>query len=897
MRVLFTHILFFVLQIIPLAASTTTPLKGKVTDAVSKEPIIGATIYAASESGGTLSDINGFFSLALAGTGSIQIEVRYLGYQTYTQKIDLPQRKNLLIELQPESYKLKEVNVMAEAKSELSNYTIKKTALEYIQPSGISDVLQLLPGQLLSDGSLSQNQQISMRQAGSDASTASGTAIIVDGTPQTNNSNLQTFNGESTQHVKNVNGGVDLRTISTDHIDEIEVINGIPSVKYGNLTSGAILIKSKAGVSPWTVRTKIDPLNKLVYAGKGFRLPGKMGNIYAGADWTQARPDVRNELEKYNRLTGQILYSNQVKWNNQLFSFRSKLHYTNSMDSKKNDPNLLRKGEEVEAIYTKWSLTTDARWWINRGFLKNISFNFSATHTKDVFRNNRIVSLINQSAIPSEGVTGEHEGTYLPNEYFSAYTIDGKPLLIYGNLIAESFLKTGALTHRITTGTDIDYEKNNGKGILYDASLPPSPGSRKRRFSDIPGLGKWAVYAEDRINTEFGNNRLMLQGGVRVTGLFNVDRKYDISSKVYPEIRTAFKWDLPAIGRNLTFFVEGGWGQHYKMPTLGYLYPEDAWHDAVALNYYSQTEANRLVMMNSRRTERINTELKPALNNKFEIGFGMVKEDFRFSAKFFYEILNSGFVNSTVYDPFAYTKYEGLKNPVTGRPSLSDFNAIGDTLMRSYTKPVNGDKVVKRGIEYRIMFPKIKPLYTTIEVNGAWFRSLYDTSLPVQYAPSYVIHGKPYPYVGIYEWSQGSEKEQVNTTIWANTHLPRQQLIFSCALQIVWHTSNRTVPFSGMPVAYLDKSGEVKRFTETDASDPVKKLLIRNFSNNYFTPSTSPVSMSLNLKATKEIGKYLTISCFVNRLWDYNPMYRTNLDTNNRKWVVPFFGTEIKLTI
>lgn len=901
MKGLIIKLLFLLLNISVVFASNPLSVKGKVIDAETKEPVIGATVYIEALSSGTLTDTHGLFFVSLpADSRSVVLEIRYLGYQTSKQTVNLPLSQMLVVHLKPESYKLKEVNVMAESKGELSNYKIKKTALEYIQPSGISDILQLIPGHLLSDGVLSQNQQISMRQAGSDASTALGTSVVIDGTPQTNNANLQTFNGESTQYVKHVNGGVDLRTISTDHIDEVEIVNGIPSVKYGNLTSGAILIKSKAGISPWTIRTKVDPLNKLLYAGKGFRLPAKAGNLNVGIDWAQSRPDVRNELERYNRITAQLLYSNQIKWNKQLFSYRTRLHFTNSMDTKKNDPDLLRKSEEVQSRFSKWDFSTEGKWWVNAGFLKSISINLSASQTQDIFKNKRIVSLINQSAIPAEGVTGEHEGAYLPGEYLSEYTIDGRPLLLFGNLISESFMKTGEWKHRITLGGEMDYEKNNGAGVLYDASRPPSLSSRKRRFADIPGLGKWAVYLEDRINKQINNHRLMLQGGVRLTGLFNVDKSYVISRKIYPEFRTNFKWDLPALhirNNQYAVFLEGGWGQHYKMPTLGYLYPEDAWHDIVALNYFSQTPENRLVIMNSRQRDRSNKDLKPALNNKFELGLGVVKDDFLLTGKFFYEILNNGFVNNTVYDPFVYNKYEGLKNPVSGRPSLSDFNMASDTLIKSYSRPVNGDKVVKKGVEYRVIFPKIKPIHTTIEVNGAWFRTTYDTSLPVQYAPSYVINGKPYPYVGIYEWSQGSEKEQINTTIWANTHLPGQRIVFSCALQIVWHTSGRTVPFSGVPVAYMDKTGGVRPFTSADALDPVKSMLIRNFSDNYFTPATTPVSMGLNLKAAKEIGKHLTISCFVNRIWDYNPMYRTNLDTNDRKWTVPFFGTEIKLTI
>ena len=60
-------------------------------------------------------------------------------------------------------------------------------------------------------------------------------------------------------------------------------------------------------------------------------------------------------------------------------------------------------------------------------------------------------------------------------------------------------------------------------------------------------------------------------------------------------------------------------------------------------------------------------------------------------------------------------------------------------------------------------------------------------------------------------------------------------------------------------------------------------------------PNVSPVSVSLNLKASKEIGKNLKASFFVHRLWDYNPRYRTHLNTETRRWVIPFFGAEVQM--
>ena len=67
-----------------------------------------------------------------------------------------------------------------------------------------------------------------------------GTAVIVDGAPMSNNANLQTLSpvvgGSSGDDSRSGTParGMDVRTLSTDNIESIEVIRGIPSAEYGD---------------------------------------------------------------------------------------------------------------------------------------------------------------------------------------------------------------------------------------------------------------------------------------------------------------------------------------------------------------------------------------------------------------------------------------------------------------------------------------------------------------------------------------------------------------------------------------------------------------------------------------------------------------------------------------
>lgn len=57
-----------------------------------------------------------------------------------------------------------------------------------------------------------------------------------------------------------MNRGIDLKTLSTDHIRKIEIVKGISSAKLGNLSSGVIQTTSKIGITPARLRMKVDPL-------------------------------------------------------------------------------------------------------------------------------------------------------------------------------------------------------------------------------------------------------------------------------------------------------------------------------------------------------------------------------------------------------------------------------------------------------------------------------------------------------------------------------------------------------------------------------------------------------------------------------------------------------------
>ena len=133
-----------------------------------------------------------------------------------------------------------------------------------------------------------------------------GVGFYIDGIFQNTDANLQ-YMPSSTSAVNatsTMSKGVDMRTIPTDNIEKVEISRGIPSVAYGNVANGAVIIQRKTSESPLSARFKADKTSKLFAVGKGFRLDGS-GRYVLNTDlsYLDSKIDPRNSVKNYTRLT------------------------------------------------------------------------------------------------------------------------------------------------------------------------------------------------------------------------------------------------------------------------------------------------------------------------------------------------------------------------------------------------------------------------------------------------------------------------------------------------------------------------------------------------------------------------------------------------------------------
>lgn len=884
-------------------------VKGTVKDYNTHAAVDMANVGILELAQGSITDEKGLFELKNIRKGTYHFRVSYLGYEAIDTLVQVNQTIFLNFTLTKTSLQLKEVNVMArEKKQSATTSTIKLAAIEHLQPSSLTDILQLLPGGLLSDSKLNVSNQVSMRQAGSDVNTAMGTSIVVDGVPMSNDGNMQSFYGSNnaadvSSAKSTVNSGVDLRQLSTDHINEVEVIRGIPSVKYGDLTSGAIIVKSKKGETPLTLRVKSDPLNKLVYLGKGYRLRKDGGTINFGIDYTKFVADQRSPFDQYERITSNLSYEKLI---NKVFLSTTQVAFTGTIDQQISDPDIMNKEDVYKSDYKNFKLSNAGSWNINKGMLYKLEYTLSANYAQDVLDRTKTVTLNSPMGISLGNNEGEAMGVFLPSEYLSTYRVDGKPFNFYSQVTTYLHPQIGKTFNNVLLGAEFKLDKNFGDGSIYDLNRPPFPtqssSSRPRAPKNIPALGKFTFFAEENFTANIGKTKLGVTVGLRGTTLTNLPSTSAMYNKLYVEPRLNINFQLPAFqvfGSPFELRLKGGIGDQIKFPTVLQLYPENAYYDIPELNYYSTANPdNRLIYLLTIIKDRTNFNLTPARNRKYEVGFDVNYRGSALNVTIFTENENNGFDMQSLYVPQKYNLYNTNSFTGTGKPSVSDFTYQQKTMFLAGSFTTNAAKLIKKGVEYQLSIKKIRAINTEIVVNGAWFQTQYDISQPRYKYTSIVVAGDYYPYVGVFNAGNDSKiQEQFNTTLFLNTHLSKQRLMFSTSIQAVWYTSYKMIEYSGVPDSYINLNGDVLPFTDVEKQNPAFKSLIETFSSAYFDPERSPIAIGVNLKVTKEIGNNMKLSFFVNRILDYNPSYVSRFGITSQKFVTPFMGAEIQLKL
>ena len=961
-RIISLLLLLTAVNAVGSAAYAAPPRKftvsGKVTDAGSGEPVYMAYVVAKEPGLWAVTDAEGVFSLKDLPAGSVTLEVSFLGYENWQKKLTLSADvAGLGIKLNALSLSLNEVVVTAVEGGEISSSSkISAQTLEHVQPSSLKDVMQLLPGSITANPSLTSTNQLSIRDIGNTASNIAGTALILDGASVSNDSNMQmlasgtAMNSDSQNAASTAGGGVDARQVATDNIESVEVIRGIPSVVYGDLTSGAVVVKTKAGASPWSLRFKSDPQLKQVVVGKGFRLSEGRGVVNFDTDFANAYNDVRTPSSAYKRLNFQTGWSNTY---NKVFTVNARLqaHYSNASD--RSDPDLVLD-ELSQSRDMGVRMNVNGRWMINKPWLTEVEYLLAGSVAQQYSRQRKYQGSAGYSPSTTSMLEGESVGFFTEPQYYSDVSVTGIPIDAQAKLTARLFGKYGRISNKVLAGGEWKLQGNKGPGKTFDATRPPSPGSaaayRERSFSDIPFLNRFTAYAEDDLSLPLGPTALELRAGLRANAIVASGIETGSFSCIEPRINAKYH----IIKKNTGFralSVRAGRGLSYKMPSMIYLYPEPAWKDLVSFSY-NDFDANNygLAVITTAKAETANPQLRlqKSLNTEFGLEFdsGTVSG----SLVWYDERMTDGYGFVTEFQPVEYRRYgytwAGTSPSQTVLPSGaqptygggavssggSDLPYICDTTFIARSVPSNNISNHKRGLEFTLEFPEIKAIRTTVSLSGAWQQMELHTGGLTSRLYGGLQNGRSYPYVGIYAGtstsSNGNIRERFNTNVRFVTHIPRIAMVFTLTAQMVFRESTTylceydglSLPYyyndsgnrvSGQavlsdtehtkyisPLYIMGRDGQIVRFTQLMEQDPAyRNLLLTTNTASYYLKQSYPFYSMLNLRLTKEI-KGATISFYANNFLNMKGRVRNSVTGYPSDKNTPlYFGAEVKLSI
>ena len=366
MRTLFSLVFTFMSACMYAQKSGHT-LRLTVSDGSTRDPVIMATVELLPTGAATTTDVKGEATLANVPTGRYTLRLRYVGMETLETAVSIERDMALTFRMTPTTLALREVTVTAQQKESGASTAsvVGRQAIDHLQATSLADVMQLIPGQLMGNHDLTQQANLQLRTLVNNNTAAFGSSIVVDGMPMSNNGQLTQGQFSATAFT-----GTDLRQVSADDIDNVEIIRGIPSAEYGDLTSGLVVVHSRVGVTPLQVKAKINPGLQNYSVGKGFAL-ARGGVLNVSADYAKAWGDPRQKTRSYDR------YTVNVGWGIDLskrWHADTKLRFMQAKDWTGNDPDAIDDGTESKNTSTTIGLTHNGRLRLDKPLARSLKY-------------------------------------------------------------------------------------------------------------------------------------------------------------------------------------------------------------------------------------------------------------------------------------------------------------------------------------------------------------------------------------------------------------------------------------------------------------------------------------------------------------------------------------------
>lgn len=816
-----------------LQAQTTQKLysiKGVVYEHGTTTPIEMAFV--------TLPDLNlwgttnskGEFTINRVAGGETKIEVTCLGFQTFSMVANINKDvTNLVFRLKEENLKLETVTVTAqEVKSAINTSTkMERQAIDHLQVINPTDIMSLMPGGRTVNPNLMTQSVFSVR--GGDGNGSFGTAVEVDGVRLSSNADLSNTTG------------IDTRNLATSNIESIEVITGVPSVEYGDMTSGMVIINTKKGRTPFNVNVSLNPTTKQFSLTKGFDLQKERGILNVNAEYAHAFSNPVSPYTTYFRNGYGLNYSNTFNRTGKPIQLNVNLGGTIGRQDGKTDPDAYRDTYSLKRD-NALRFGTGVNWLVNSNWLTNLNLNVSASYKDDYNETNRYYSYATLRPAVNQMENGYYETNYLPPQFYNLQMDDSKALSARVNLKANLNKKYGEVLNKIKAGIGWSASGNVGKGEDYEHDLYPD-GYRPRPYTDIPFIHNVNAYIEDNVTLPIGKTSLTVIGGVRVERTMIKDMAYEKAISASPRFNAKYtvvdKRRSKDFLRHLSF--RGGWGIMEKLPSLNVLYPMDKYRDIVVYskNYTFEGVPNQYFYAAKTNVFRdfFNPKLEWSRNRNIEVGMDANIRGIDVSVVYFNNKSLNPYLAETIHEIYPYKKsdeeYVLPTDPIFRvdqengdiyvRPKLDPNGwemiptSVDDTIFIPNSIQSNGEPSTRQGVELTVNFGKIDAIRTSFRLDAQYshsktlserlnssYTSNPHSTLPVGEQRSYEFLAYYLGGTGRNRTYNGEWRDGMTANLTATTHIPEIRMTVSLRVEgTIFSRSQQLTSRNGEEWAYL----------------------------------------------------------------------------------------------
>lgn len=866
--------------------SGTYSIKAVILDKTG-EPLSGATMQLVQSGLWGISGKDGEVEIRNVPRLPVAYKVSMLGYKDVEGEICLDGKDNVRILMEEESLSMREVVVVAQAGQggESTTSIIGRQALDHLQATSLKDILQLLPGGVsMKNPSLTSPGQFKVRTLASDDNATFGAAIIINGMPVSTNANMNTGLGLSS--ISSGNSGADLRSIATDDIESVEIIRGVASAEYGDVSSGVMIVNKRIGVSDLNMKARIMPGIMQLHAGKGFDIKSA-GSLNISADYARGTSDPRFLTDKYNRGILSLAHRKTLLDKTWTLTTNIDLSYTGEWKGADPDePEAMKKFFSSRDAFSL-RLSHNGMLKLDKALARTLKYDVALSLSSDHIFNDRLVS-VGSGAILDATKDGMYEGTPYPSSYETLSGTKSNPVMYWAKFSDLFYLNVGNMSNRFNVGTEWKIEGNRGIG-QYDKTLKfkAFAQDRIRRFCDIPYMNQISAYVEDNVVLTFSERRypnITGQAGVRWTVVqpWRNERMMALSPRLNIAVNPV---------RYLSLRL--GYGISEKVPSLQDLYPSPDYYDFYNM---SVSDGQKSYYLYSTRVfDNKPVSIKTMRGTKYELGFDVrLDNGMSFSVVGYHEKVSRCFgPDNSEWKTLVFDVWNAADVTFTGQKPIYDQQnpSRRDTVLYNLIRPGNPKSRRNRGIEFDFNFGKINATNTSFYLSGAWSETRSSSSnlgykLPVgearNYGPVYVVYPE-----SSYSFS---ENRRFSATLRVVQHIPVIRFIVSASAQCILYEYDHEVSSGTRPLGYIYGSEYIK-FTEDQLDDiefnfhgyMLKDQIFDTRISN--VPVTWPAIWCLDMRVTKEIGDKAGFSFYANNVlfsqpWQSNSVSVSKVERN-----------------